>query len=185
MNDTTIDWRDHLVGDDDGDSFFRAEIPALELDDHLGPVEGATIRVEAAAPAADSEDEDEAPGVTLCFYLPNHGYDDVWFEVNTAPELADDAHDYAAAIAEAATAPEATSTQLHAWSNAAMPDLVPVPVQVATNPAEYDGVYLDLNEQDRAAAALITRDDAAHLAQLIYAAIDYLIDHGAVPSEPQ
>jgi len=168
MTPTTADWRDYIVS---GYGFFRAQIPAHALAPDLLTVVGdATVEVTAEAGVDDQ-------GVTVALRLPGD-YTDVWFEVGPARGEVDTAGGYAAAITAAAQASgdeQACSVQLHGWSTYSLPDLVPVPVEVTTDPDQFDGVYLDITDEYRECrAVLLDHQAAADTAAAIDAAVDYL-----------
>jgi hypothetical protein len=173
-NDTTDTWRDYIVY---GYGFFRARVPAQALAADLVTVIGdATIEITAETGVDD-------PGVTVQI-TPDDGadFDEVWFEVDPAAhEEVNAAGEYADAIAAAAAASGPTEVQLHGWSGYAMPDLVPVLVEVATDPDTLDGVYLDIATRfdaddagERRVPVLTSQQAAADTAEAIHAAVAYL-----------
>lgn len=130
MNNTPT-WLDYLLHNEDDDDLFQAQFPAHALAEDLVTVVGpATVEVLVTT-------DDDPMTVMVAFFIPD-AYDDMWFD-------ADNAHTYAAAMAAAVATPEPTTVELTAWSNEAIPEREPVPVTIATDPQEPDGVYLALN----------------------------------------
>jgi hypothetical protein len=165
---TTVDWQDwrEYVGDA---GYFKLEVEADALD-----ADGLTVTAPALVQLSASPDaEEEGIDLEITVQPPAAFFDSVWFDPDHATVFAD-------AVREVLAADGEFSKQVVAYPSLDAPERREVVVEIATNPVEFDGIYLDMSDRVHATrtAVLTSREFALALADAADAAVVYVADHG-------